>query len=478
MNDFHNNCFVSYWSKSQVFSKIKHIFIIYLLCLGLSACTSSVTRPHKTEIPQKFTCADSQQPFFFPMEFDQEGNTFNKDKFQAMMQSLARKGVKDVYIFVHGWGKTITDAEDDYGKLICKFYKMGNTIYDSQNPAKASLKDAVVIGLFWPSTVFPDTEESYAVKPVSYPIIRERADHLATTGFQELLFAIQALSKVHTGPLRIHIVGHSFGGRIITTGLFSYLTNPKNNPQELFEHVDQINFILLLPAMPNDALDSGNLKDDVEKEVNKLSDNELIGKEKVEEYEKQIMSFEKTSKEVCNNNGPALGGSGRDILCAFSLGGIGAIKIDRHCSAKTAIEERTLRGVESLRELNKNYPPLRVFTIFSDRDWANNILFPIGSTLAGKDHIGCALGGCGASNDIKTIIDAKGHLAIDDNLVVARMFGVDATSIISDHTDIYKDEIADLIWKLINKEQASRDTLKTSKENKNWWIDCLIKSAK
>jgi esterase/lipase superfamily enzyme len=105
---------------------------------------------------------------------------------------------ESIYVFVHGWNKIPKLAESDYQDLICRFY----------THSKASKKKSIIIGLFWPSTEFPPLLNFWAM--------RERADTLATTGFQELMKILADGAKTNSERhYDLVMIGHSFGERII-----------------------------------------------------------------------------------------------------------------------------------------------------------------------------------------------------------------------------------------------------------------------
>jgi len=53
--------------------------------------------------------------FFYPVEFDADGNILYEDQLRAA--KIATKPPRDIIIFVHGWDKTAGSAERAHGVL-------------------------------------------------------------------------------------------------------------------------------------------------------------------------------------------------------------------------------------------------------------------------------------------------------------------------------------------------------------------------
>jgi hypothetical protein len=92
---------------------------------------------------------------------------------------------------------------------------------------------------------------------------------------------------------------------------------------------------------------------------------------------------------------------------------------------------------------------LRIYNIFSSNDQANKLLYPIGSLLEDGGPT-CGIGACGVTQWPKTVsATLSGSLKTTIDLSESNLWNVDATGIISSHTDIYKGRVANLLWELI-----------------------------
>jgi len=117
-----------------------------------------------------------------------------------------------------------------------------------------------------------------------------------------------------------------------------------------------------------------------------------------------------------------------------------------------------VRKVTSLRELSDIYSPLRIANIYSTNDAANMVLFHAASTFD-SDLAECALGACGSAKSLKIIVNADGALTAVDKEKIrtnatasspVKSFDINATKLISGHSDINNKHVAKLIWEVLS----------------------------
>jgi hypothetical protein len=202
------------------------------LCLvfGLmSGCvqTGQYTSKDLTILP----CEQKANEFFFPLEFDADGNQVYADQAPAIENALQH--TQRVFVFVHGWDKTPKLAEGDYQDLICRFYTHSKR-------DEASAKRSIIIGVFWPSADFPPL--------LNFWRMHNRADDLALTGFQSLIKLLANPAIESGGHYDLVLIGHSFGGRIILKGITHYITQLTPESHRFLSSLNQLQLILLTTA--------------------------------------------------------------------------------------------------------------------------------------------------------------------------------------------------------------------------------------
>jgi pimeloyl-ACP methyl ester carboxylesterase len=399
--------------------------------LGCSLQTQIYTSKDLALLP-----CEQREKFFFPLEFNEAGTLVYEDQMVDLKQRLQLQGkpVKDVYIFIHGWNKTTEVAESEYQDFICRFYTRNDHKNDSVALDDIDKKHTIVVGVFWPSTLFPNTRDPVVLKPVSYFPIRNRADVLAATGFQHLLKLIQEFlgTDSQRGKFRFHLIGHSFGGRIVAKGLMEFLADPTSNGHTLFDAIEKLNLIMLLPAISSDALDRRDLLTDFEKvaaSLRKLDYPEFDLSLNSQEGRRTIAKFVLDSENESEESPSTI-----------------------QVNSKSPGEIHSLANAKSLSELGQVYAPLHIVVVHSSNDSANGLLYPIASLFT-SDRASCGLGACGAPNIPSTVADDSGNIKNPAILKTNHIANVDASAIIFSHTDIFKGRVAHLIWQIITHIQ-------------------------
>lgn len=154
-------------SQQTGLTDVPKFVLLFALLIGLMACADVPIGTYTTKKVPELPCEKTQR-FFLPIEFNGEGDVLYEDQIQDLIQILSLRPTRDVYVFVHGWDKTVMLAEKDYSDFICRFHQTGNTMIPSNESEKPSTNDALMVGLFWPSTSFPDSTDSLFLKPLTY----------------------------------------------------------------------------------------------------------------------------------------------------------------------------------------------------------------------------------------------------------------------------------------------------------------------
>jgi len=240
---------------------------------------------------------------------------------------------------------------------------------------------AIVIGMFWSSTILRTHEDFSLIKPFSYYIIRARADTFAVEGIQKrpLPAILDTAERDH--EMRLHIIGHSFGARMLIKAVSDYFR--KSIIDELPHYFNSVNFVLLLPAI-EPGIENSRASHFI------VEINQLLGE------------------------------------------------------------------MDQVRRMKPEH--LRIFNVYSERDWANRFLFPISKAFNFKMPY-CSIGVYGEPSAPVLTVDEAGIIT-EWTPNIGRIWNVKADSIISSHSDIYKGRIAGLIWNLIAAKELTPSDLK------------------
>lgn len=86
---------------------------------------------------------------FFPLEFTKDGNVFQQQQMDDILNGLA--GVTDLLVISHGWNNDKNDAQQLYNGVL-------NSIRGQFGTSKAKDRTVAVVGVFWPSKKFAEAD--------------------------------------------------------------------------------------------------------------------------------------------------------------------------------------------------------------------------------------------------------------------------------------------------------------------------------
>ena len=193
--------------------------VVVMLLALVSACAAP--RAYTSLDLALLPCEEGDDPVFFvPLEFDAEGGIAYGTQERALLDRIRRgPPVTDLVVFIHGWNKNPTSAELDYQNFVCRLHGRLRGNPEILNTKRRG--GLLVLGIFWPSTITGRARDPFVLEMPSYYRIRERVDAVAWNGLVPLLGSLKvALAGANPGvPVRVHLVGHSFGGRMLVKTL-------------------------------------------------------------------------------------------------------------------------------------------------------------------------------------------------------------------------------------------------------------------
>lgn len=337
-------------------------------------------------------CERTAKEFFLPVEFDADGKFVYDDQIEAVKEGLRQ--ADQVYVFVHGWDKTTETAERDYQDLICRFRT------HSRSGSSRSEK-AIIIGVFWPSTEFP--------RWLNFWKIKDRVDRIANDGFPRLMEVISNSSLERDKHYKLAFIGHSFGGRMVVRGLQDYINRSSYRTFLFLSSLEQLQLVLLNAAIGEPSLGPY---------VN-LSRNYL-------DY-KASWNAEIFLSDMRQKHG------------------------DEDYSRRTKLVDLNDIGIVWIPTITQlaSYTDLRVFNVMSSHDLADRYLYRLGSLME-EGGPTCAIGACGLHQwNYSATVEKSGSLKVQPDLQVSNVWNIDASEVVSSHSDIYKGRVANLLWELL-----------------------------
>lgn len=169
-------------------------------------------------------------------------------------------GFRDVYVYSHGWSTNSDNALDEYNKFSVDLARL-ILISRKENPGlfSAPPQDDLGIGIHWPSEITEDPNSALNdVQLITFYTMEHRADAVGKNAVYTML-RLMLGERVDTGlPLRIFMIGHSFGCKVVLAAL-----------QDLKVDIDggtiivppgtEFNVVLLEAATDNDNLESTDI---------------------------------------------------------------------------------------------------------------------------------------------------------------------------------------------------------------------------
>lgn len=175
----------------------------------------------------------------------------------------------DVFIYSHGWWTTASSAASEYNIFSIGCARTFQVLV-AQDPERYRMLcgafSPLNIAIHWPSMI-AETQNSVAnfLEATSFFTMQHRADIVGRyAGHSLLRLLIEARRE---NPLRLNLIGHSFGCRVVLSALQAIAKDPV-----LCEIANQFEFnvALLQPAADAESLAQDNAYGDVQSNIRRL----------------------------------------------------------------------------------------------------------------------------------------------------------------------------------------------------------------
>ena len=164
----------------------------------------------------------------------------------------------DVFLYSHGWWTTATRAMDEYNRFSIEFAGLIMALASNAPPPLPNLPtDSLGIGIHWPSMLSED-DNSIANfgQALSFYTMEKRADTVGEHGVYSILRMICEAKKTNPAPMRIHLLGHSFGCKVVCSALEEVV---KDNKTFQVPGATTLKTVLLQAATDDDDLEAGDV---------------------------------------------------------------------------------------------------------------------------------------------------------------------------------------------------------------------------
>lgn len=167
-------------------------------------------------------------------------------------------GLVDVFVFAHGWWVPEENARFDYARFEAGFKKILDSL--RSNPGNLGLpRSTVAIAVFWHATYgMPPGLAQDALLAIAYPIFKPIAEATGSRGVSNLLQEVWKCGAPER-HLRIHVLGHSMGCRVVAQAVCSAMMGSVRQ-MDFYPYLDRLSVVLFQAAIDASALEVGRLK--------------------------------------------------------------------------------------------------------------------------------------------------------------------------------------------------------------------------
>ncbi|HEY5095907.1 MAG TPA: alpha/beta hydrolase [Candidatus Eremiobacteraceae bacterium] len=197
---------------------------------------------------------------------NENGIIFDSDMNTVVQEAIAIHpfGFQDVFVYSHGWSNDANRALDEYNRFSVDLAKQLLILGAAQPPVfKQPPRASLSVGIHWPSEITEDANSPLnALQLFTFYTMEHRADSVGKNAVYSMLRLMLQARAGSGSPLRIALLGHSFGCKVVCAALQDLQTDIANNTIAV-EPGTSFNAVLLEPATDNDNLEPGDIYGDV-----------------------------------------------------------------------------------------------------------------------------------------------------------------------------------------------------------------------
>jgi hypothetical protein len=199
---------------------------------------------------------------FITVPINENGIIYDTGMNAVVADAIAEKpfGFEDVYVYSHGWSTDAFLALDEYNRFSVELAK---TILLTAGAGGAPLanppRNSLGVGIHWPSEITEDPASPLnSLQLFTFYSMEHRADAVGKNAVYSMLRLILSNRAGSAMPLRLFLLGHSFGSKVVCSALNDLQVDIANDtiptPANLSFRV-----VLLEAATDNTNLDPGDI---------------------------------------------------------------------------------------------------------------------------------------------------------------------------------------------------------------------------
>ena len=186
--------------------------------------------------------------------------------FDANMNNVVREaiavdpfGFQDVFLYSHGWSTDAYQALDMYNQFSVELARQILLLMSGPPVFTNPPGDSLGVGIHWPSEITEDPSSPLnALQLFTFYTMEHRADAVGRNAVYTMLRLMLAARAPTPAPLRLFLLGHSFGCKVICAALQD-LKNDIDNKTIPVGAGTTFRVVLLEPATDSNNLDPGDI---------------------------------------------------------------------------------------------------------------------------------------------------------------------------------------------------------------------------
>ncbi len=168
-------------------------------------------------------------------------------------------GFDDVFIYSHGWSTTAVGMMDTYNQFSVELASAILTFQGAAPGFPRAPRQNLGIGIHWPSEITEDPKSPLtALQLLTFYTMEHRADVVGRNAVYAMLRLLFRARPNAGTPLRVFMLGHSFGCKVVCAALQDMQTDVDGSAIAIPPNTE-FRIVLIEPATDEDNLESKDI---------------------------------------------------------------------------------------------------------------------------------------------------------------------------------------------------------------------------
>jgi hypothetical protein len=199
---------------------------------------------------------------YITVPINENGVIFDSSMSDVVADAMAPTpfAFEDIYLYSHGWSTDADRALDLYNQFSIELSKQVlMTMAAPGSPLASPPRNSLGIGIHWPSEITEDPNSPLNdLQLFTFYTMEHRADAIGKNAVYSMLRLLLSKRAADTLPLRLFLIGHSFGCKVICSALNDLQVDIADGTIPLPPNLS-FRAVLLEPATDDDNLEPNDI---------------------------------------------------------------------------------------------------------------------------------------------------------------------------------------------------------------------------